>query len=132
MFTGWRDRREGVPEAGDFIEEVPAICGAFYLARVAALEAVVLRPGEVWDERFFAYKEDVDLCLRLGRAGWRTGLWHGAEAWHGRGWASDRRAMPREVRVLAARTDLLLHARHRWWMLPVSLAKWILVRWFGL
>jgi N-acetylglucosaminyl-diphospho-decaprenol L-rhamnosyltransferase len=27
-----------------------------------------------WDERYFMYMEDVDLCLRLRRAGWRIGF----------------------------------------------------------
>ena len=110
VWSGWRDRRTGSPPASDAIEEVPALCGAFFLAREEALQAVALGSGEVWDPRYFAYKEDVELSLRLHRAGWRIGMWHGAEAWHGRGWDPDRRKMPRSVRLLSARNDVRLHA----------------------
>lgn len=38
-----------------------------------------------FDEGFFLYFEDADLCLRLGRAGFRQREVAGAQAWHVRG-----------------------------------------------
>ena len=45
---------------------VGAINGAFMLARRAVLEEVGL-----FDERFFMYGDDLDLCIRVARAGYR-------------------------------------------------------------
>jgi GT2 family glycosyltransferase len=50
--------------------EVGAINGAFMLAPRQALEAVA-PGGAVFDERFFMYGDDLDLCIRMTRAGWK-------------------------------------------------------------
>ncbi len=44
-----------------------------------------------WDERYFMYMEDVDLCWRLGRAGWRVVYEPGARVVHLGGTATSRR-----------------------------------------
>ncbi len=76
--------------------EVGAINGAFMLGRRAVFEAVAEleetgdeagpragrqchdeaspragRPCHVFDERFFMYGDDLDLCIRVARAGWK-------------------------------------------------------------
>ncbi len=50
--------------------DVGAINGAFLLAPRRAL-AEVAPDGKVFDERFFMYGDDLDLCIRMVRAGWR-------------------------------------------------------------
>ena len=50
--------------------EVGAINGAFMLAPRRALEAVA-PDGRVFDETFFMYGDDLDLCIRMARAGWK-------------------------------------------------------------
>ncbi len=50
--------------------EVGAINGAFMLAPRRVLAAVA-PDGAVFDERFFMYGDDLDLCIRVARAGWR-------------------------------------------------------------
>jgi N-acetylglucosaminyl-diphospho-decaprenol L-rhamnosyltransferase len=47
--------------------EVDAVNGAFMLLRRSALEEVGL-----FDEGFWMYMEDLDLCFRFARAGWKT------------------------------------------------------------
>jgi N-acetylglucosaminyl-diphospho-decaprenol L-rhamnosyltransferase len=126
----WRDRRDGSPPAGDELETVPALCGAFLFCRVAALRAIQFPDETVFDNRYFTYKEDIELSLRLRGGGWNLGVWHGAEAWHGRGWNQDRAKMPRASRLLSARNEVRLHARYAPWRLPYSLAKWAYVRWW--
>lgn len=50
--------------------EVGAINGAFMLAPRAALHAIA-PDGKVFDEAFFMYGDDLDLCIRVARAGWK-------------------------------------------------------------
>src|SRR5690606_15439144 len=52
------------------VHEVGAINGAFMLAPRAVLAAVAPE-GAVFDERFFMYGDDLDLCIRVARAGWK-------------------------------------------------------------
>lgn len=50
--------------------DVGAINGAFMLTSRRVLERVA-PDGEVFDARFFMYGDDLDLCIRVGRAGFR-------------------------------------------------------------
>ena len=50
--------------------EVGAINGAFMLAPRRMLAAVA-PDGKVFDEAFFMYGDDLDLCIRVARAGWK-------------------------------------------------------------
>jgi len=50
--------------------DVGAINGAFLLAPRRVLRAVA-PDGAVFDERFFMYGDDLDLCIRVKRGGWR-------------------------------------------------------------
>ncbi|HET7291831.1 MAG TPA: glycosyltransferase family 2 protein [Vicinamibacteria bacterium] len=59
---------------------VPCVCGACLLARPACFDAL-----GGFDERFFLYHEDWDLCLRARVAGWSCLLVPEASAVHERG-----------------------------------------------
>lgn len=131
-FSGWMDRRSGSPPERDVLETVPALCGAFFLAPISLLRSAELSPGVLWDSRYFAYKEDIELSLRLRRGGHRLAMWHGAHVYHGRGWSRRRRDVPRAARLLSARNEVRLDLGYRPQHLPVSLAKWGLVRMFDL
>jgi N-acetylglucosaminyl-diphospho-decaprenol L-rhamnosyltransferase len=58
-----------LPVGGTY--DVGAINGAFMLAPRRVLAAVA-PDGAVFDERFFMYGDDLDLCIRVARAGWRV------------------------------------------------------------
>ena len=59
-----------LPDAGTY--EVGAINGAFLLGRREVFERVAEPPPHgIFDERFFMYGDDLDLCIRVGRAGYR-------------------------------------------------------------
>jgi N-acetylglucosaminyl-diphospho-decaprenol L-rhamnosyltransferase len=74
------DRERGaVRESGD----VPWVVGACFLVRREAWEAV-----GGFDERYFLYFDDVDLCWRLWLAGYKTRLDAGVQAHHRLGQAS--------------------------------------------
>jgi GT2 family glycosyltransferase len=59
-----------LPVAGTY--DVGAINGAFMLGRREVFERVAgPSSGEVFDETFFMYGDDLDLCIRVARAGYR-------------------------------------------------------------
>lgn len=69
LFSGYNLTH--LPEAGTY--NVGAINGAFMLGRRAVFAAVAEPPSAaVFDERFFMYGDDLDLCIRVGRAGYRV------------------------------------------------------------
>ncbi len=78
-------RGEGERDTGRF--EVPqqlfGVDGAGLLTRRSALESIRV-DGEYFDESFFMYKEDTDLCWRLRLGGWECWYVPGAVAYHGR------------------------------------------------
>ena len=61
------------------------VSGACFLARRAAFDAV-----GGFDEGYFMYLEDVDLCWRLGRAGWHAGYEPAAGVMHVQGVSTAR------------------------------------------
>ena len=91
------DRGHGELDVGQYetSEEVFSICGAAVLFRRRMLEEVQI-DGEYFDEDFFAYKEDVDICWRAQLLGWSSYYNPAATAHHLRGWKcrDDRRSVP--------------------------------------
>jgi len=87
-----RDRGSGQRDTGRFdrAEYVFAASGAAMLVRATAMDSVAL-DGEVFDEDFFAYHDDTDLCWRVHRFGWEVLYEPRAQAVHGRRWRPDRR-----------------------------------------
>ena len=65
---------------------VDAVNGAFMLIRRAALDDVGL-----FDEGYWMYMEDLDLCYRFKRAGWITWYEPAVSAVHVKGATADRR-----------------------------------------
>jgi N-acetylglucosaminyl-diphospho-decaprenol L-rhamnosyltransferase len=66
--------------------EVDWVSGAAVWLRREALD-----DGGGWDERYFMYMEDVDLCLRLRRAGWRVEYQPSGEVVHVQGASTSQR-----------------------------------------
>ncbi len=60
--------------------DVDWLSGAMLFLRRAAVDSV-----GGWDERYFMYMEDVDLCWRLRAMGWRIAYEPGGEAVHAQG-----------------------------------------------
>ncbi len=85
----WNARGEAVPllsgddrfAAPTETIEVPGVSATAAMYRRTAL-AGISAGGQVFDDSFFAYYEDVDLSLRLARAGWRFALDPEAIAFH--------------------------------------------------
>jgi len=71
--------------AGDVPQNVDWVSGACFLIRREAFEQV-----GGFDESFFMYLEEVDLCWRLGRAGWQVAYAPAASVVHLQGRSTDR------------------------------------------
>jgi GT2 family glycosyltransferase len=107
----WNSRGEAVPIASGQSRfpgpteavEIPGVSATAALYRREAL-GEVSDNGAVFDDSFFAYYEDVDLALRLSRAGWRFVLDPEAIAYH-EGSRTGRRTPFRRA---------LWTARNRW------------------
>jgi N-acetylglucosaminyl-diphospho-decaprenol L-rhamnosyltransferase len=98
--------------------DVDWVSGAIVFLRRAAVDSV-----GGWDERYFMYMEDVDLCWRLRRIGWRVAYEPGGEAVHVQGASTGARPYRmiaehhRSVYRFAARR---WHGVHRWLLLPLA------------
>lgn len=86
--------------------DVDWVSGAAIWLRRAALDAV-----GGWDERYFMYVEDLDLCWRLQKAGWRATYEPVAEVTHVQGASTDHH--PYRM-ILEHHRSLLRFARKRW------------------
>jgi GT2 family glycosyltransferase len=126
----WHDRDHGQPDSGQHREQelLPAICGAFLFCRNAALKQAALPGGAIFDPDFFLYKEDIELCLRLRKKGWRLAYLPDIRVHHCRGWQADRRRVPYKIRLIAAKSELLLYKKHPSPYILWAVFKYLLVR----
>ena len=125
----WYDRGQGERDSGQYglAESVSAICGALMACRLEALPAPTT--GQVFDEDFFLYKEDIELSLRLRHNGWTLRYEPKVRAYHCRGWGGNRREVPAALRLAAARSEVLLYRKHPSPYMLWAVAKYLLVRW---
>lgn len=78
-------QRSELDGAGTEVRRADWVSGACFLVRRTAFEAV-----GGFDESYFMYFEDVDLCWRLGREGWHVSYAPAAEVTHIQGRSTDR------------------------------------------
>lgn len=115
------ERGAGEENHGQFgkQEEVFGFSGALGFYRLNALKDVAVN-GEIFDDAFFAYKEDVDLAWRLRRRGWRAWYVPEATAYHYRGaYGSEKRSFLqawRERRNKSSIVNKLSYRNHVWLM----------------
>lgn len=69
--------------AGSGIVPIFGVPGTLPLYRRSAIEDVQI-DGQMFDETYFSYKEDVDLAWRLALAGWESAMVPNAVAYHDR------------------------------------------------
>jgi len=109
------------------VECEPAwVSGSCMLARRTALEQVGL-----FDEGFFLYEEDVDLCVRLRRAGWHIVFTPSAEVMHRLGRSMETTGA--RSRFEYHRSHLRFYRKHRGVLRTSLLRSWLagrnLFRW---
>lgn len=91
-----------VQSTGAVTRDVDWSQAAALVVRRDAVEEVGL-----FDEDFFMYSEETDLCLRLHRAGWRIQYFPSVTVVHHQPWSSEG--------VPEARINEMWHGRHRYW-----------------
>jgi len=96
----WIERRYAIDR------ETASLTGACLLLRRDAFEQV-----GGFDERFFLYGEDVDLCMRLTAAGQRLRYVAGATIRHSRG--TSAAAKPLASEIAYRRSQLAFYRKHR-------------------
>jgi GT2 family glycosyltransferase len=87
---------------------VPVIAGSFMM-----MPRTVFEQLEGWDETYFFYGEDIDLCFRIGQLGYEIIYYPHVEVLHYKGASSGLRkesaeiaAPPKETRVKVARESV--------------------------
>lgn len=114
-FGRWYSRDQGRPVAEcnrTRPEIVPAVTGAFMFCRSEALRQAELSVDEFFDHRFFMYKEDIDLALRLREKRWTIVCFPDLQVFHCRGWKHERWRMPRWIRLMSARNECRLRTNN--------------------
>jgi GT2 family glycosyltransferase len=126
-----RDRGAGQPLRSKFLQPawVFGATGACALYRRQALEDVAYPGGEVFDEAFFAYREDADLAWRLQRRGWRCLYWPRARAVHARGAKPEKgRHQAPEINFHSVKNRFLLRIANADWRWHVGCFPFWLLR----
>jgi len=109
-FFGRFDRTWANPHEPAQVDWVP---GAFCIIRQSALEQIGF-----FDERFFLYYEEVDLCRRLRKAGWTVWYWPDLQAVHWGGESSKTLSAQtvsnhgRQLTLWRMRSALLYYRKH--------------------
>lgn len=99
-------------------QEPDWVSASCFLARRQALEA-----AGGFDESFFLYEEDVDLCLRVRRAGGRVLYTPRAEVVHHLGRSMER--SPERARLEYHRSHLRFYAKHNSAAERIALRAWM-------
>ncbi len=103
--------------------------GAAALYRREALLDVAYAGEEIFDEAFFAYREDADLAWRLQRRNWRCLYWPEARAAHARGLRPEaRRRGSAEVNRHSVRNRFLWRLGNADWRWHLACFPWWLLR----
>lgn len=112
-----RDRGAGEEDSGRYEQQElvfgTSAAAGFYRRRM--LEDVALN-GEYFDEKFFVYREDVDLAWRAQLLGWACGYEPGALGYHVRQGIPERRSLlSSEINYHSVKNRFLLRIKNMPW-----------------
>ncbi len=108
------DRGAGEKDSGQYDGGEPfGISGAAMLLRASVIPSIVLQNGEVFDEDFFAYKEDADLSWRFRLLGKRIAFVPGAVAWHHRTARASRGGLIEQYAIRRNRASVIMKYSRR-------------------
>lgn len=124
-FFGRQDRTWADPNSSTQVDWVP---GAFSIIRRAVLEEV-----GYFDEAFFLYYEEVDLCQRIKAAGYELWYWPDIVVVHYGGESSKTvttlamSSSGAQLTLWRMRSQLLYYRKHRWlsaWLVKALEQSW--------
>jgi GT2 family glycosyltransferase len=121
---GWKEKERGQYETARVIDWATGC--------VVLLRCDALRQSGLFDDKMFAYAEDLDLSLRMRSLGWQVRYAPAAKLWHKEGFAT-RRNVGEHVRHFISVRNLLWvmhkHARGLQWLTfcPYFLVRYILL-----
>jgi GT2 family glycosyltransferase len=129
---GWAENQGELCADGprfDHAQEVFGVCAAAGLYRAKALQSVRVE-GQVFDETYFSYIEDVDLDWRLRWAGWHAWYEPQAVAIHHRSASGARFSAPVMRHILKNRLLTVAKNYDRSWLLSecVGLAAFTAIK----
>jgi GT2 family glycosyltransferase len=111
-----------------FASEVFGVSGAAAMFRMTFLRDVAV-DGEIFDEDFFAYREDADLAWRGRLFGWRALCEPRAVAYHVRRVTPEaRRALPVDINMHSVKNRFLLRLKNEGLYLALRNAPFELAR----
>ncbi len=125
-FFGRFDRTWADPDAAAMVDWVP---GAYCLVRSQVIDQIGF-----FDERFFLYYEEVDLCRRMHQAGFQVAYWPDLRAVHWGGESSKTvsgqkiSSSGRQLTLWRMRSALLYYRKHHGW-LTTALSAAIEIGW---
>lgn len=106
MSTRYPGHRYGAADLGHLPGEIACVLGACQIASTGLLHEL-----GGFDEDFFLYGEDQDLCLRIRKRGFEIGFIDDAVIMH-HGGQSERGTLPAEVVRKKIRAELLFYRKH--------------------
>lgn len=128
----WYDRGKGNIVENTIVARYPfeptAICGALMLFRGSLIKQLLDENSQIFDESLFMYKDDIELSLRVRRAGWHLRILPHLVAFHCRGWNSKRDFAPIWARRLSALNDMKVALKHRSAYIIIYAVKYVYVR----
>jgi len=113
IFSTWYSRfYDNKKLTNSIVHEADALCGAFILCKKKALNDILINHREVFNEKLYMYKEDIELGLRARAIGYRCLIREDLIAYHGRGW-KERKKVKKWQKILSSRNEffLLKHMR---------------------
>jgi GT2 family glycosyltransferase len=122
------DMTDPPPPRGSGPREVFGVSGAAAVYRRRCLEHLSVA-GEIFDEDFFAYREDADLAWRARLFGWKSIHVPEAIAYHVRRVTPEvRKELPEEINMHSVKNRFLLRLKNEGRALAIRNAPWELGR----
>jgi len=117
-----QDRGYGQPDTGQYDQpaEIDSVCGAMALYRRSMIDEISAG-GELFDEDFFSFWEDMDVGWRARRSGWKAVYVPAAVAYHFRGGSQDAHGLwSNFIRMSGRSPEIRYHIVKNQWLMVIK------------